>query len=200
MLTFAAYLIPLFVILGIGWAAKFPRWSFPYLGAVTYVMTIVFTEPMRRLLMLGTAEAQVLTTGMMVFLIFGCLVLIGSVWRPLNSLYQGVRRDWTQFSFALYVGAVLLASAVDHDDYPTLTAMVMMPSLILLLGALAYLRSTTKLHRILSMLIPLSLAIAVRIIENKEFYPAIIAIMGGIAFLPALLEFLPREEKSPRTA
>ena len=199
ILTMAAYLVPILVVLGIGWAAKFPRWSYPYLGLGSFVLAVgMFGEPMRNLPAFRDVWAQVLAMGLLLFSLFGGLILSGSVWHPMRPLYNGVRRDWTQFSFGLYIVAALLASSVDHDDYPTLTAMVMLPALILLLGAFAYLRSTTKPQRILSMLIALCASVAVRVLENKEFYPTMIAILGVITFLPALFEFLPRSEKTPR--
>jgi hypothetical protein len=197
-LTVITYLVPVLVILGIGWASKFPRWSYPYVGFLSLGLSAVLLEPMHKSLINTFRDvwAQALVFSVTLILIFGCLVLVGYVWRPLRSLYKGIRHDWTRFSFGLYLVAALFASVVDQEDFPVLTVAVIAPSLILFFGALACLRSTTKTQRVLSMLIALVLAMTVRIIEYKLTYAEIIAIMGIVTCLPALLELLPRSEKS----
>jgi len=129
-------------------------------------------------------------------LTMGVLLLAARAWRPLRSLYQGVRRDWTQLSFSLFLGAGILFGLIDHEEDPALTVFVFLPSLIVLLGAFAYLRSATKAQRILAMLTSLALAIGVRAAGGKLFYGGYGAVLGVIIFIPALLELLPPADPS----
>jgi hypothetical protein len=88
-------------------------------------------------------------------LIVGILTLIARAWRPLHSLYRGIRQDWTRLSFGLFTGMLVLfgGGGIDFDEDPIFTLNVFMPSLIVLAGALIYLRSTTKAQRILALLV-----------------------------------------------
>jgi lipoprotein signal peptidase len=124
------------------------------------------------------------------------LLLAARAWRPLRSLYEGVRRDWTRLSFGLFVSAGILFGLIEHEEDPALTVFVFLPSLIVLLGAFAYLRSATKAQRILAMLISLALAIGVRAAGGKLFYGGYGAVLGAIIFIPALLELLPSTGQS----
>ena len=64
------------------------------------------------------------------------------------------------------------------------------------LAALVYLRSTTKAQRILALLVSLVLAVAVRVVVGKIFYATYGAVVGVIVFIPALLELMPRMDRS----
>ncbi len=64
------------------------------------------------------------------------------------------------------------------------------------LAALVYLRSTTKAQRILALLVSLALAVAVRVVVGKIFYATYGAVVGVIVFIPALLELMPRMDRS----
>jgi hypothetical protein len=186
--------------LGIGWFKRWPRWSYPYLGLALLVLGgFVGNAIFRAVFEVGPewpVWPQVMIAIGVFALTIGVLLLAARAWRPLRSFYEGVRRDWTQLSFGLFVSAGILFGLIEHEEDPALTVFVFFPSLIVLLGAFVYLRSATKVQRILALLISLALAIGVRAAGGKLFYGGYGAVLGAIIFIPALLELLPSTGQS----
>jgi hypothetical protein len=195
-----AYGLPLLIGLGMGWSKRWPRWSYPYLGLVLFVLGGFVGNAIFRVVFEVGPEWPFLPQALIAIgacaLTTGALLLAARAWRPLRSLYQGVRRDWTQLSFGLYLGAGILFGQIDHEEDPALTAFVFLPSLIVLLGAFACLRGATKAQRSLAMLISLALAIGVRAAGGQLFYGGYGAVVGAIIFIPALLALLPPPDQS----
>jgi predicted ABC-type sugar transport system permease subunit len=132
-------------------------------------------------------------------LVLGALMLAARAWQPLQPLYHSLRRDWTRLSFGLFVLVSFLFGAIDHEEDPRLTLFVLLPPLIVALGALVCLRNTNKAQRILAMLIGLVLAVGLRALGGKPFYGEYAMQLAAIIFLPALLALLPPPNRS-RTA
>ena len=91
--------------------------------------------------------------------------------------------------------SALMLGGVDYDEDPQLTLAVILPSVIVLLSAVAHLRSTNKTQRILSLLLGLLVAVAVSALRHW-FYLLYGAFLVGIVFLPALLESLRPQSKT----
>jgi hypothetical protein len=199
----AAYGLPLLMGLGIGWRSKWPRWAFPYLGVVLFILGALVSSAITGLVFEVGPEWPfwpqfAISTGSHA-LVLSALALCARAWRPLQSLYQSFRRDWTQLSFGLFLSVGALFGAIDHEEDPRLTLFVLLPPLVVVLGALAYLLSTHKAQRILAMLISLGLALSVRLADGKGFYVEYAVQMAAIIAIPALLEFLPPPDRSRTT-
>jgi hypothetical protein len=199
-LVVAAYGLPLLIGLGIGWLRKWPRWAYPYLSVVLLVLGYVVSYMLtQRVFEVGPEWPYwprfVINTGSHA-LVLSALALSARAWRPLQPLYQSFRRDWTQLSFGLFLSVGILFGSIDRQEDPSLTLFVLLPPLIVLLGALAYLLSSNKAHRILAMLISLALAVGVRVADGKLFYGEYALEMAAICSLPALLELLPSLDRS----
>jgi len=194
------FVLSMLIGLGVGWAKGWPRWSYPYIGfavvvlgglAINAVFSMVFTVGPE-----WPVLPQIFIAVGVLGLMAGILMLIARAWRPLHSLYRAIRQDWTRLSFGLFTGVSVLFGGVDHDEDPIFTLNVFVPSLIVLVGALVYLRSTTKAQRILALLVSLTLAVAVRVVGGKVFYGTYGAVVGVIVLIPALLELMPRPARS----
>ena len=116
----------------------------------------------------------------------------------LRPLYLRIRQDWTQLSFGLSVVSALMLSGVDYDEDPQLTLAVILPGVIVLLSAVAHLRSTNKIQRVLSLVLGLIVAVAVSIWRHW-YYILYGMFLAGIVFLPAVLELL-RPQSKPMPA
>jgi hypothetical protein len=189
------YGLPLLMGLSIGWLRKWPRWAYPYLAVVVFILGSLVSGAITGLVFEVGPEWPywpqfAITTGSHA-LVLGALALSARAWRPLQPLYQSFRRDWTQLSFGLFLSAGVLFGSIDHEEDPRLTLFVLLPPLIILLGAMAYLLSASKAQRILAMLISLVLAVGVRVADGKLFYGEYALQMAAIISIPALLEFLP---------
>jgi len=88
-----------------------------------------------------------------------------------------------------------MLSAIDYDEDPQLTLAVILPGVIVLLSAVAHLRSTNKIQRILSLLLGLIVAVAVSIWRHW-YYILYGVFLAGIVFLPSLLESLRPQSKT----
>ncbi len=194
------FVLSMLVGLGVGWAKGWPRWSYPYLGFAMVVGGLAIGGTVSSMVFTVGPEWPVLPQVLIAVgafgLIVGILTLIARAWRPLHSLYRGIRQDWTRLSFGLFTVVSGLFGAIDLDEDPIFTLNVFVPSLILLVGALVYLRSTTKAQRILALLVSLVLAVAVRVVVGKIFYATYGAVTGVIIFIPALLDLLPQPSRS----
>lgn len=147
-----------------------PRWSPPYLGVV--LVGFVWFGPFWRLWGLiypsvvrwfGTMytwsmPVRIFVQGMQAaltwFLVLLAALILISVLRLLphtRTLWQRIRRDWTQLSFLLYGGVVvhitLILDEYQHDEPWMLAAWVSLAA-----GSWLYLRAREKYQRILILL------------------------------------------------
>jgi asparagine N-glycosylation enzyme membrane subunit Stt3 len=88
-----------------------------------------------------------------------------------------------------------MLSGADYDEDPRLTLAVILPGVIVLLSAVAHLRSTNKIQRILSLLLGLLVAVAVSIWRHW-YYILYGVFLAAIVFLPSLLESLRPQSKT----
>ena len=153
---FGAYL---FILLGLlaGWVRGFPRWSYPYVGyglVWPLWLSSVSTPGLR---LLGYAFSRHQPWGWRAWLGLGAVAILALLLtrslRPLARLFTGAWRDWTRLSFALYGGLPLaLWGLFDEVHRPHPVPYLILASLCLAAGALAYMRSGTDAGRLLSLL------------------------------------------------
>ena len=186
------YLLPLAIGFFVGWAKRWPRWAYPYAGMALTLLTggvtaLLHYVPLLDPIWNGSAFAQLLTINAALLFVAGACVLLSRGWRPLRALYDGVRQDWTRLSFGLYLFASLMFAGVDHDEDPALTPAVFLPTVIVLFGALVYLRSTTTTRRALALVIGYAVAVLVRTMDGVWFYGVWGLLIMPLIILPALL-------------
>lgn len=182
-----------------GLIQRFPRWSYPYLIALA--MFLLVNVVARITLLLPQERFLVGSHLVMLFVFFVILtaivVLIARSLKPFHRLYQSIRQDWTQLSFGL-LSYVAFATGFNGGDHPPPFGMsVLLPSTIVVIGALAHLLSVNRWQRILSLLIALTL-LPIVIPSGAEEVPAWSALLFllAVVFLPALFEHLPRDKTS----
>jgi hypothetical protein len=105
--------------LGIGWAQRFPRWSYAYLGVT--VMNSVWLADVStsgfRLFGYTFGREQWGWRGWLPLLaLIVLMLLLTRSLRPLAQLLQDIRRDWTLLSFALYAALAWLFLGVAYDN------------------------------------------------------------------------------------
>lgn len=163
MSTIVPYLVVhvlVLVGLGVGWARGFPRWSNAYLGLA--LMTSVWL-------------AGIMTAGFRLFgytfgrerwgwrawapllLLAAVMLLLTRSARPLRRLLHGLRRDWTQLSFALYAAVSWLLMLVTLDSRMIYNDTVYLPlhmgllALATAVGAYFYMRNRRPWTRALAL-------------------------------------------------
>ncbi len=156
-LFFGGYVVILFVLFA-GVLLEFPRWSMPYLvyGVLfaVYLMNastpglVIFGFPMwgrelwgwRSLVPVGTV------------LLLG-LLLSRPPWQPLVQLVKNIWRDWTTLAFGLY-GLMPMIGLIIQDEMDNAYTMgiTLLCALIVLAGAVLYLRYGDRPYRALFLL------------------------------------------------
>jgi hypothetical protein len=106
--------------LGVGWAYRFPRWSYVYLGMalMTTISMANSATPGLQLFGYSFGREQWGIRGWLplLALAMAMLLLIRSP-QPLAQLIRGMREDWTRLSFALYGAVTWVILGVSFDDY-----------------------------------------------------------------------------------
>lgn len=142
------------VVLGVGWVEGFPRWSYPYGGLVLAFTSLVVADRLDLWIIFNRYARWI-----PLLVMAAIALLLGRLWRPLRSLYKGVWHDWSRFSFGLY-GILPLALAIAFDEVrgPCGAPCLAASSVILAMGALAYIRSARTSQRALTLLLGMTLA------------------------------------------
>jgi hypothetical protein len=155
-----AWVVPLlnalqFVLIGagvvVGVLRRFPRWSYPYPVVVVIYLTLFYGPRWLSSTSLGGNRA-------LIALLLILLVFLVTRWLPpFRPFYTNLREDWTLLSYGLYACAIMMLSSQDRDEAPFLTFFVLLPSLISMAGALAHLRLSSAMHKILVLVVSIPL-------------------------------------------
>lgn len=178
---------------------SFPRWSYPYvMGALVTLTGLVFdllrNTPLRSqqfpVLLITTAVWTVVTMR----------------WKPFRPFWSHIRQDWTFLSYCFFALILLFSASVDREETPRLTLLVLLPSLLTLAGALIHLRSATRLGRMLALVVSLTLALPIQLLQlmnphgsNAEIFTTLFLgyfILLAILLSPALSLLFKRKEPS----
>ena len=155
-----SWVAPLFVIVAVlsiaiglvlGVLRKFPRWSYPYAVYGVILLTFLATYWINR------TPWDINHESLILFLVVGLSILITWSVPITRPFYTNLRRDWTPLSYGLYACTLFLFATQDQDESPTLTLLVLLPSLIALLGALAHLRLASAVQRFAVLLLSMLL-------------------------------------------
>ena len=149
----------LFILLGwlAGWVRGFPRWSYPYVGYGLLYALYLSSVSTPGLQLLGHTFARGEHWGWRAWLGIGAVAVLALLLtrslRPLARLFTGAWRDWSRLSFALY-GFLPLALWILYDEVhgPYPAPFLIVASLYLAAGAVAYCRSSTPPARAPSLL------------------------------------------------
>jgi len=171
-----AYLVVHVVLvigLGLGWAWRFPRWSYAYLGVV--VMTTIWLAGVStkgfRLFGYTFGREQWGWRGWVPLLALVAIMLVLTrSFQPIAQLFQGMRRDWTRLSFALYGADTWILMGVAYDGKTWYNQVLYLPLGLFLLtlavagGAYFYMRGRRQWPRVLALQTALILFIPISVV------------------------------------
>jgi hypothetical protein len=161
----AGYLI-LLAGFGVGWVRGFPRWSYPYVTLVLLLTLYWMCVATPGLRLLGhTFERNELwgLRAWIPFLVMAAVaLLLTRSARPWVQLVMGAWHDWTRVTFGLY-GGIPLAAWLSFDEVDHLYQLpyLVIATIALAVGALAYGRSARTWGRAVALLAGASVALAV---------------------------------------
>lgn len=159
-LWLATVCLSLIVGLFLGWRMDFPRWVYPYLVIGFFALAI----PVLGLLAptgLNRFNPWI-ATAILLFAILGlgaaALFLLSRIPRT-RKIFYDVRDDWTRLSFGMLIFVAFYTGLYTGDHPPHFGPAVWLPSVIVLLGALAYLLSRSRLVRSLVLILTLGIGV-----------------------------------------
>jgi hypothetical protein len=167
--------LALLVGFGVSWVKGFPRWSYPYVGYVL-VFTLYFMRvatPGLRIFNYSFGSNDLWGWRAWIpFLVIAVIVLLltRSV-RPLFRLGTGIWQDWTRLSFGLYgIMPLVVVMSFDEVNKGYQLPFMLVLTLVLAGGALAYMRSARTWQRALALLIGLILSWAVTTVGTAIYW------------------------------
>jgi len=125
----------------LGALKKFPRWSYPYAIYVVILITFLATY-----LVNGTPW-DINHEGYILLWVAVLSVLVTAPLPFFRPFYANIRQDWMLLSYGLYAFTLFTLILHDQDVFPRLNFLVLLPSLIGILGALAHLRLASAAQR-----------------------------------------------------
>lgn len=128
----------------LGAVNKFPRWAYPY---AIYLAFSLYLVVMYTIYLFGWDIRDGSS-------FFGALAVILIVLGlpGFRSFYRRIPGDWTLLSYGLYGLVLYLLGTIDFDEAPRLTLLVVLPSALSLVTALAHLRIQSGFLRIAALL------------------------------------------------
>lgn len=149
------------------WKRNFPRWSYPYLGWLGVV--ILFGGTGNR----AAAGPSPWLVWLPLFLALLVAVLVHPSIKPIQQSWRNWRKDWSLISFSLLSMVEFLVWA-GYDEMPGPRSFWRISSaIILILGALGYLRLRTFTGRILALLGGTALSILLMTFVNAFYWDGV---------------------------
>ncbi len=150
----------LLVGLGVGWALRFPRWAYAYLGVTLMFSAFLADTVTPGLRLFGYTFGRELwgwRAWMPLLALIVLMLLLTRSLRPLRQLFVGMWQDWTRLSFALYAALTWLFMGVAYDGKTWYNQTLYLPLNLFLLtlvitgGAFFYLRGRRQWKRVLAL-------------------------------------------------
>lgn len=195
--------LSLFIGIFVGWRKDFPRWVYPYLVILFFAIVI----PLLGSLgwgSLGWLESLVparinpwISTAILLVTIIGlgaaALFLLSRI-PATRKIFYDVRNDWTRLSFGMVVFLAFGTGLYTGDHLPPFGPAVWLPSVVVVLGAVAYLLCRSRLMRSIVLIATLGISFLGLFIFPGDQTWAIwpILLLVSLILSPALVELFPR--------
>jgi hypothetical protein len=195
-LWWATICLSVFIGIFVGWRKGFPSWVYPYLEfpflAIVIPLLGWLSQFVRRMRMnpgISTAILLAATVGLGVAALF----FLSHI-PPTMNIYYGVRNDWTRLSFGMIVYLAFGMGIYTGDHLPPFGPAVLLPSMVVVLGAVAYLFCRGRfLHSVVLIATLVISFLGKMILEDAEgwaIWPVLFLV--SLIFSPALVELFPR--------
>jgi hypothetical protein len=150
------------------WKRNVPRWSYPYLGWLGVVILFGgFRNP-------AAVDPSPWLIWLPLFLAVLVAVLVHPSIKPIQQSWWNWRKDWSLISFAL-LSMVEFFVWANYDEMPGPRLFWMISSaVILILGALGYLRLRTFFGRILALFGSIALSILLTAFVNAFYWDGVV--------------------------
>jgi hypothetical protein len=171
----------MYLVIIAGFAKGLPSWSIPSAGLMVCIAGyriftgwIDATPPQFHLSSVSEEVTFTAITGLLFYghmLLLSALLVLAAAWvRPLRPFYKRVRGDWSLLSFLLY-SCALVALLLGFGRYQGSEPYQLAGLLILAVGAWVYLRLSRSEARLGTLLVAVTIAIALVGMGKYMLYP-----------------------------
>ncbi len=207
-----------FVCLGVGWALRFPRWAYAYLGITLVFSAFLADTATPGLQMFGYTFGRELwgwQAWMPLLALIVLMLLLTRSLRPLRQLFVGMWQDWTRLSFVLYGALTWLIIGVSYDNKSWYDNTIFLPlnmfllTLVITGGAFFYMWCRRPWRRVVALQLAIILyppvTAAVEALDGNNFFVSpdsivawlfIIIIWFGVMFMPGVPGLVHRAVRS----
>ena len=188
------------IAFAVGWVLGFPRWSYPYTGALlvnSLYMMSTSTPLLRRLGYLNQGWGWRAWIPFLIAFLVG-LLLTRSL-QPARTFFANIRRDWTLATFAMFAWMPLLIAMVfDEIDRSYKITLILLLTAIMIITALLYMRAGWQASRARILTVGILTTLFVSMVASTIYWLPVggVSIPGMMAwtlvtlvvlFYPALL-------------
>ena len=183
------------IAVGVGWRKRFPRWVYPYLVILFFAIAIPLMAQLS-LLLGGDPRYKVISAIVLVTALPGLVAVVAFVMSRIpatRKVLQDIRSDWTRLSFGMVVYVSFVTGFYGGDHLPAFGPAVWLPSLVVVVGVIAYLMCRSRGQRSLALLATLFLSIlGIFIFSTDDVFTLLpVALVVLLIFLPAVLALFP---------
>lgn len=182
-----------------GWKNSFPRWAYPYLVPIFFVIVVPVLSWLGPWLPKKFGPWMVIAFTLLVILVMGALALfLLNRIHLTRKIYHDIRNDWTRLSFGMLVFLAFYTGIYMGDHLPPFGLGVLVPSLVVLFGAIVYLLSPNQLGRTIALIVTSGTTLLIKLLPANEGAWSIWAVLLMILILlsPMLIGLFPRRQLS----
>jgi hypothetical protein len=212
----------LLVGLGAGWALRFPRWSYPYLGVTLITSGWLAGVVTRGYELFGYtfgSERWGWRAWVPMLVLAAVMLLVTRSVGPLRALFRGIWDDWTRLPLAFYAALTWLWLGVAYDNKTWYDQTAYLPldlfvlTLLIVAGTYFHMRARRPVMRVLALqavalfYVPMSGVVEVLTGRFELSWPVNVApwlfwllIWSAAMFLPGLLGWARRGQGAGRRA
>lgn len=199
-LWWATIYISVFIGILVGWRKGFPSWVYPYLVFAFFAIVVPLLSWSGLLVPLGLSPSISPVILLVVIVGLGASVLfLLSRLPPTRHILADIRNDWTLLSFGMFTFHAFSMGMYTGDHLPPFGPGVLLPSVVVVLGAVTYLFCrgwrVRSLVLIATWVISFLGAIIFAGTEGWAIWPVLLE--ASLIFSPALIELIPGPRLMP---
>ncbi len=195
--------VALSMLIGIyvGWRMGFPRWVYPYLVPLFFIIVVPLLDWLEQWLPNNYSPWVDVAFILIVILGIGALaIFLLNRFHLTRNIYNDVRNDWTRLSFGILVFMALYTGIYTGDHLPPFSLAILLPSVLVFLGAVMYLLSPNQLWRSITLIATFGTALLIKVlVPNEERWSIWAALIMVLIFLSPMLMGLFRRTQISQT-
>jgi len=185
----------------VGLKKGFPRWVYPYLVPLFFAIVIPLLDWLSPILPKKHSPWVDIAFILIGILGIGALaIFLLNRFHLTRKIYDDIRNDWTRLSFGMLVLLAFYAGIYMGDHLPPFSVAILVPSVVVLLGAVMYLFSPRQLWRSITLIATYGVVLLMEVlVPNEEGWSIWASLTMLLIFLSPMLIGLFRRPQESQT-